>query len=444
MIQEISQRLRRAARRAFPAVPEKRTIHRTSFLDGLRGFAAVIVTLNHHCMARKRYFQEPFTLGPYLPNDNPMDFTNPMQLPIVRVVITGGAMVPIFFVISGYVLSFRQVQMIRERQLDKLSESLFSLAFRRPFRLFLPSIGGIILYQISNEMKWNAQHMPTKLSLVSRLLGEIYLLFNGVWGVPPGTLWLQLQQLWTIPLEYFGSMAVFIMLMANSRLKYSWRMSIIIGAIVMTFYGGQWPVGTFFGGLLIAELESPVEKEVEWEDKPKRQRLVTTVRSSIFNIFWFMTLIMGLVLAGWPEAKFARDPLLSKLPPISPKHLARENGIKWFWLGISGIQIVWCVFKSPVLQRMFTTRFALYLGDISYSLYIVHYYLTLTLSPKIHNLANSLFGVDRGSHLNQICAVAFELFILLFVAVWQADVYWKYVDKPCVTFSKWVERKALM
>jgi peptidoglycan/LPS O-acetylase OafA/YrhL len=439
-------RLLRVFLYAFPAIPDDRKIHRTSFLDGLRGVAAVIVVFNHHCMARKRYFQEPFTLGPFGPEDDPMDFTNPMQLPFFRLFITGGAMVPIFFVISGYVLSFRQIRMIREQNLEKLGNSLFSSAFRRAFRLFLPSVGGIVIYQLLTETGYNSQVPPSKqwLRPLPKILWQISMLFNGIWGVNQGTLWLELQQLWTIPLEYFGSMCVFLMLIVNSQLRPEWRKFNLIGSVMMAFWTGHWSVGTFLSGMLIAETE-PLEEDynlghkLEGISETKRGSLV---RRILFNIFWFFTLIVGIFLAGWPEAKFPRDPIMGKLPSYSPQHLARENGIKWFWLGISGVMITWCVFQSTKLQRIFTTRLALYFGDISYSIYIVHYHLTLSLSHHIHRWANNIFGDPRSTHLTQLVAVAFELSILLFISVWQAHVFWKWVDIPSVNFSKWVERKA--
>jgi peptidoglycan/LPS O-acetylase OafA/YrhL len=446
MAPDILLKARRAALRAFPTIPEMRTVHKTSFLDGLRGVAAVVVTINHHCMGRKRYFQEPFTLGPYGVGDNAIDFTNPFQLPILRIAYTGGSMVPIFFVISGYVLSFRQVKMIREGNMEKIGESLFSLAFRRPFRLFLPTLGAFILYQVEREFEPQQANAQKKPWIVYRILWQIAVLFQGIWGANQRNLWMEIQQLWTIPLEYFGSMVVFMMLLTNARLKYSWRKTFIVTSIPMAFYTGHWEVGTFLGGMLIAELEAQKQEESDLDFESKGRKAVAVVQSSLFNIYWFMTLIMGLFLAGWPEAKFNNDPVLSKLLPITPKHLDKDfKGSKWFWLGISGIQIVWSIFQSPRLQCIFTTRFALYLGDISYSLYIVHYYLTLCLSPWTFKLTEYLFGktLERG-HLGQSVAVVLEVSILLFVSIWQAHLYWKYVDKPCVWFSKWIERKAIM
>jgi len=193
---------------------------------------------------------------------------------------------------------------------------------------------------------------------------------------------------------------------------------------------------------MLAELETPQEEEYTLDPKPDTDVKRFTVRGILFNVFWFAMLAMGLVIAGWPDAKIHLDPILSHLPSITPKHLWKDEGVKWLWLGISGIQIVWCIFHSKRLQSVFTTKLALYFGDISYSLYIVHFHLTLAFSPYIHRWANNLFGDLRQHHTTQILAIAYELSILLFVSVWQAHFYMKLVDKPCVEFSKLIERKA--
>jgi peptidoglycan/LPS O-acetylase OafA/YrhL len=451
MPSSLSRWLRQTALSPVKRHGKDRQIHRTSFLDGMRGVAALIVVINHHCMNYPRYFQEPFSLGPFEKGENSMDFTNPMQLPIVRIGITGGAMVPIFFVISGYVLSFRQIRMIRAHAYDTLGNSLFSSAFRRPFRLFLPSIAGIVLFQVTNELGlnplWGKELNKGWLKPLPTILWSILMLFDGIWLITPEKHGTFLQQLWTIPMEFLGSMVVFMMLVVTSRLKESWRRTCIIACMLISHFTGHWAVATFLAGMLIAELESVTEDQHPRSPKLEPMKTefdpdVNETREVLFNGFWLANLIMGLLLAGWPEAHFHRDPILSLLPYITPNHLVGRPQIKWFWLGIAAVQIVWCIFYSPKLQKIFTTRIALYLGEISYAVYIVHYHITLVVGPRIHNYANGIFGKERSSHSSQLIAVSFELVVILLVVFWEADLFHRFIDRPCVRFAKWVERRA--
>ncbi|KAH8742218.1 hypothetical protein F5882DRAFT_472189 [Hyaloscypha sp. PMI_1271] len=110
------------------ALPPK--LHPTAWLDGLRGIASYSVYSCH--------------LMYYFPNVGVpwgLDGTNKnfFQLPIVNLPSRGSTMVTIFFMISGYVLSFGALKQIRTggpRQ--KLSKTISSAIFRRGPRLYLP------------------------------------------------------------------------------------------------------------------------------------------------------------------------------------------------------------------------------------------------------------------------------------------------------------------
>jgi hypothetical protein len=83
-----------------------RSLHPTSYLNGLRGVAALFVVFNHYV---SQYF-------PYITHgwrsDKGGDAARRendrfIQLPVIRAVYSGRFMVTIFFVISGYVLSHK-------------------------------------------------------------------------------------------------------------------------------------------------------------------------------------------------------------------------------------------------------------------------------------------------------------------------------------------------
>lgn len=102
-------------------------LHLTSWLDGLRGVAALFVFIHHSSQIYLRGLRPGYGSSP--------EAYHILQLPVLRIVFSGGAMVAIFFVISGYVLSTKPLLLARQGRHLELFENLASSAFRRGPRL---------------------------------------------------------------------------------------------------------------------------------------------------------------------------------------------------------------------------------------------------------------------------------------------------------------------
>jgi len=121
-------------RKARQAPSKANRLHPTSYLDGLRGMASFIVFLGHYTEETLGWYSEPYG---FYEDRAP---SSPLQLPFVRVLYSPRPMVHIFFIISGYVLSYKPLKQIHYQQLSALTTTLSSSVFRRALRLFLPSI----------------------------------------------------------------------------------------------------------------------------------------------------------------------------------------------------------------------------------------------------------------------------------------------------------------
>jgi hypothetical protein len=197
----------------------------TEYLDGVRGLASFIVFVFH------------FTHMLYPGTNTGYRVKNPSiwQLPIIRFVYSGAAMVSIFFVVSGYVLTHRFIQKMYRQESGTLYSSLTSLTFRRALRLLLPSLGSCVLAFICAsfgllDVPKKINHKPFHHGL-SALVQYIDRESNP-WTWDSYMEGYYNPQLWSIALEYRGSMVVFLAVLGLARSRTCVRMAVESGIML--------------------------------------------------------------------------------------------------------------------------------------------------------------------------------------------------------------------
>ncbi|KAG6356509.1 hypothetical protein INS49_015897 [Diaporthe citri] len=379
----------------------------TAYFDGLRGVAALIVYIFHHT-----YLWFPNLGSGYGSNEGNHWF---WQLPIIRIIHSGRASVSIFFVISGFVLSIKTLSIMKARgnKLDseKALDSISGSVFRRPFRLY-PSIV-VQTAIISVLARWPNLHLPTVddnphsvpptlPTAADQFCGWLSVLggqFNPFQFVPGRTVQYPNPfdgHLWTIPVEWNGSMMIFLYLTAFVRSK-SWiRTSVLLLLIAWACKFGYADQAVFLAGPLLAEASlawppyhtcgsSDEVVAIGDGEKPGRKQWhsyrMTHLLGHSTTILWFL---LGCFLCSWPEQLGPSTPgyrnLASKYTPEA--YVGDELAMEVFWISCGAILIMLGLIYSPplrlssddepLLQRPFTTRFATYLGEISYSMYLCH------------------------------------------------------------------------
>lgn len=123
----------------FRARTKPRKLYPTSYLDGLRGVAALFVVFHHYAINFTASSFDGWHTGE--PGSHDWFFL----FPLVRVIHSGRFMVIIFFIISGYVLSLQGLKLARSGDKEKLLDSLTSSVFRRWIRLHVPVIASTFL-----------------------------------------------------------------------------------------------------------------------------------------------------------------------------------------------------------------------------------------------------------------------------------------------------------
>lgn len=217
--------------------PEQPTkLHAIAALDGLRGWACLLVFNFHFLFA----YTWKVAVGWGFAGDN----WGIHQLPFFHLLISGHIMVAIFFVISGYVLSYKPLKTIRSRSFDQTFTVLASSTFRRALRLYIPSIVGLACVFIAVRLgvynySWgvikegrtivgtNEQHPPVYKSLYKQSWDWYYMvarLMNPFdWSLYYNN---YNPHLWTIPVEFRCSLVLFLTTLATSRLVSPVRMTL--------------------------------------------------------------------------------------------------------------------------------------------------------------------------------------------------------------------------
>ncbi|KAK1767114.1 acyltransferase 3 [Phialemonium atrogriseum] len=445
--------------------PEHRTswkVHPTSYLDGLRGIASILVFFCHYTEENHQYLLPPHGLNP--------DFkpSSVIQLPFLRIIFSGRPMVHIFFVISGFVLSYKPIRSIHARNFDACFSALSSSAFRRPFRLFGPCVVSTFIIALLIQSGWLYTPMP---SMSAQFWAWVDALFHSVmwpWGwdfdLRPG----YDVHLWTIPIEFAHSMLLFLVILVLSRVRQLIRQSAVFCLMVYFLACGKWAAFEFIGGMFLAEIhlsQATGPKKWEFSDVsttyPQRRSFAGLVRAGLH----VSILISALLIGGWPNFDADKTPGIRYLLANTPNPFATMDDLapQKFWFAVAAIFTVWsCGELSPV-RRFLEGRFPQYCGRISYAVYIVHgpvlamfqdYVVGITYTPATADPSypdfrpalptagiKGLVGVDGPTQ--QTISWLAGLLILGPLVIWAADIFWRLVDVPIVALAKGFESACL-
>lgn len=440
---------------AKPPQPSK--LHAIAALDGLRGWACLLVFNFHFLFTYTWKVAVGWGFGGLDGNNWGIH-----QLPIIHMLISGHIMVAIFFVISGYVLSYKPIKTIRSRSFDQTFTTLASSTFRRALRLYIPSLVGLVCVFVAVRLgvynySWlvikeghtiagtNEQHPPVYRSLTKQFWDLYYTIARLMnpfdWALYYNN---YNPHLWTIPVEFRCSLVLFLTTLATSRVVSTVRMSLVGTLIWFCMRYGRWDVVLFLTGMVMAELDlinGTWERPAHTVDDnmfirlPPQGKIIGSVSR---RRLWIGVFIAGLYLGSSPNLGFKWTPGYMWLWSITPWTYGEPHR---FPQTLGAALIVFSINHSPDIQKLFTNPLSQYLGKISYAFYIVH-------GPILHCLGYSLMPniwAITGKETNfQYCLGFFFGWVLcLPIAIWAGDVFWRAVDVPSVKFARWLEDQLL-
>ncbi|PGH21641.1 hypothetical protein AJ80_03074 [Polytolypa hystricis UAMH7299] len=423
-----------------------RPLGKTAYLDGIRGLAALGVVVLHMCLGF-------FPNCSYGYNGTPgRDYI--FQLPFFRLLYTG--QVTIFFIISGYVLSLGTVRKARAGAWGPLQLDLSSKIFRRILRLYLPSIAAtfIPMFMISFNLfpgvaQFGDENMPHR---TMDMVPQEASFFRQFWlwckSIPP-LFWMfdwdnmsqnspYAYQLWTIAVEFRSSMAMFLIQVATLRCTSRTRLCItgVIGLYLLAFE--RWDIFLFLAGAMLAELDILKDESAE-SGLPKTEAGDTKFSSKSFRYHPSSPILIIIMLVGlwilsvpaadiWNAWSFA--PLEWYAPPT-------YTGIYRFWDTAGTALLIYAITGLPSVQRFFTRPIFMYLGKLSFSVYLTHTIaLKFLLYPSMPWLY-SIFGYATDFQYGLCFAIGGTATVLL--SYWIAEVFHRHVEEPSAVLTKWVD-----
>ncbi|KAK9770063.1 putative Acyltransferase 3 domain-containing protein [Seiridium cardinale] len=391
--------------------------HSTEYLDGVRGVASLIVFILHWS-----HIPYPSINGGWGYQGNKSFWL----LPFVRIIHCGAAMVSVFFVISGFVLSHRYIQRMHRREYNEMFVSLTSITWRRAIRLFLPAF-------VSSAMAFACACLGI-IVIPKKVNGErfehsfgAYLEFldaeSNPWDWTAEFFGFYNPQLWSIAVEYRGSMVVFLMVLALAKTRTAIRLAVQTFLIIHSFGHKRWDVALFVCGMTLAELQVLFRKPA------------SGLRLKLVNGLLIVGLILGLFLAGYPRDGNTQTPGYKWSKNVWPYSAYRRR----FWIAIGSILVVGPMIFLPSVQSIFMTRPIRYLGRISFSLYLVHGLGNRTVGKWLLHWCWGFFGKEGFWPYTISFVVSTSLYFP--IIVWVSDMFWRAVDVPANEFARWLEKR---
>jgi peptidoglycan/LPS O-acetylase OafA/YrhL len=418
----------------------------TDFLDGMRGYAAFAVYCCHFIMPT-----HPLGHTAYGGNGGANDYWL-TQLPIIRLIYSGHVSVSLFFVISGFSISLKPLKQVRNGAYSSFLDTMASATFRRTCRLYLPCLVtlwitfiiacfGAFDFSYALTKNWPFLSKPLRIPVAHPNIwlqfkdwaGQIYL-----WSDPLSRRTFHIPyavQLWTIPVELSCSFVSFLALIGLAKVRPALRMG-IMAAIGAYFQFKRHPEATLFlAGTILAELYLIRQERAKSAPSQTSETQTQKIQSCIL-------FVIGLYIASYPPNGGGKGTFSAPLYHVAYFLFGTSVEILHLYVTIASVILVYAVSCSPLLQRMFTTPLARYLGKTSFALYLVHQAMINWFGYRSMLFFWTFTGNDTTARYE--LGLLISWFFQTIVTVWAADIFWRFVDLPTVGITKRLEEACVV
>jgi peptidoglycan/LPS O-acetylase OafA/YrhL len=363
------------------------------FLDGLRGVAAFIVVFSHFFQV---FMPSVFEGNPAIAH---FAFEGPASRTPINILFNGNFSVCLFFILSGYVLSYRFFR-------SKDNMIVYSSAARRYFRLAVPAfVSAVLAFAV---IKLGLGYFDDVRVLSQSSMTDPYNINPSVWTLIKEGLFQTFFRygsqfnpvLWTMTYELFGSFLIFAFLLFVGKFKIRF---VVYLALIYYFLDSYYLA--FILGILLSDLHNSGKNWLELIKRPWINALLVLVGVYVGSFPY----------VGWIGTVYA--PLVWKQPTFH---------FFIFYHVIGSFFIITALLNSKWMQAIFESKPIAYLGRISFSMYLVHFTIVCTFSSFLFQQLSHFLSYG----INFIVTLLVSLVLIFAVS----NLMYRYVDHATLTF----------
>lgn len=367
------------------------------YLDGLRGIAAVNVMIMHFFVVLAPAMIYGSRMSSRLGSIEHLFSGTPLGL-----IGAGNFSVCIFFVLSGYVLTQKYFA-TRDKNI------IISSAVRRYIRLVVPVFVTVILAYLLASTGLFHYFLEAVAVTGNNNYANYWTFTPNIFSAVKSALWGSIFSgddtynpvLWTMTTEFYGSMLVFGMALFFGSIRTRW-----------TFYLASAVL--FFNTYYLAFIIGMVFADIFNNKKP----IFKTGNSTVLSIILFL----GLILGSYPIGTVTADSFYGFLN----NGLFRTPKLTYHIIG-SGM-VMYVLLNSRRLQYVLSSQVPVFLGKISYSLYLIHFLIISTFTCAVFLFLHSILPYGA--------AFSISCFLSLLLILPFSYLFYKYVDTAGVELSK--------
>ena len=383
--------------------------NRLRYFDAVRGLAALAVVIRHYRSAFYPYASfggSPVAeYAPHFPFEIFLANTSLGLLTSLNFAF------PMFFVLSGYVLSFKLIGKsgVRSRVLGSALKRPVRLVGMIWFSMILAYALGLLGWYYNNEIAalttsvpWFRDYWAGRVPSILNFLRDLFVypftrseIYNG--------------PLWMMDVELTGSILTFVYLFLVGDRR--WRLGILIPSILLFWWMGTYHVG-FALGILCGEIGRIVEEKglkVNW-------------------IFPVILLCLGLVFGSYPS--LITEELRARTIFAFLPYIEFHQG----YHVIGGAMMLLAVVLSPALQNLLNKKWLGWLGHVSYSVFTLHFLVLGSFSSFVYYVLYSKIGHNGAAFVS----FALSIPLILLLAKYAA----RYVDDNISRLADWIGAKS--